>query len=107
MAIFVRPIAALVIVVVMASAQVRVRGYVRHNVTHAQPHYRSNPDGSFYNNWSTRGTVNPYTGEAGTRVTPPAGSPGGSGYEALFDYYRNSKPIPEPRRQILPPPDFS
>jgi len=37
-----------------------------------QPHYRSAPDGNFYNNWSTKGNVNPYTGVPGTRVTPPA-----------------------------------
>jgi hypothetical protein len=31
-----------------------------------QPHYRSSPDGSRLNNWSTRGNVNPYTGKPGT-----------------------------------------
>jgi hypothetical protein len=56
-----------------AMSQVRVRGYFRKNGTYVRPHYRSNPDGNFYNNWSTKGNMNPYTGKPGTRVTPPAG----------------------------------
>jgi hypothetical protein len=54
-----------------ADAQVRVRGYTRRDGTYVAPHYRSNPDGNFWNNWSTKGNVNPYTGAPGTRVTPP------------------------------------
>lgn len=52
---------------------VRVRGYYRKNGTYVAPHYRSAPDGNFYNNWSTKGNVNPYTGKAGSKVTPPSG----------------------------------
>jgi hypothetical protein len=51
-------------------AQVRVRGYFRKNGTYVAPHYRSSPDGVFYNNWSTKGNINPYTGKSGTRLTP-------------------------------------
>ena len=51
---------------------VHVRGYYRKSGTYVQPHYRSAPDGNFYNNWSTRGNVNPYTGQPGTKVSPPA-----------------------------------
>lgn len=40
---------------------------------YVQGHYRSEADGNFWNNWSTKGNVNPYTGQPGTRVTPPAG----------------------------------
>jgi hypothetical protein len=54
-----------------AIAQVYVRGYTKSNGTYVAPHYRSSPDGNFSNNWSTKGNVNPYTGELGTRVTPP------------------------------------
>lgn len=32
--------------------------------------YRSAPDSSFYNNWSTYPNVNPYTGAYGTRTYP-------------------------------------
>lgn len=53
-----------------ASADVYVRGYFRSNGTYVQPHYRSNPDGNFYNNWSTYPNVNPHTGAIGTRRTP-------------------------------------
>lgn len=53
-----------------ANADVYVRGYVRSNGTYVQPHYRSNPDGNFYNNWSTKPNINPYTGKMGTKITP-------------------------------------
>jgi len=53
-----------------ADAAVRVRGYYRSNGTYVQPHYRSNPDGNFSNNWSTYPNINPYTGATGTRRTP-------------------------------------
>lgn len=47
----------------IADAAVRVRGYYRKDGTYVQPHYRSNPDGNPYNNWSFPGNVNPYTGK--------------------------------------------
>lgn len=50
-----------------AQAASRVRGHTRSNGTYVPPHYRSAPDGSKHNNWSTRGNVNPHTGKAGTR----------------------------------------
>ena len=50
-----------------AFADVSVRGYYRSNGTYVQPHYRSNPDGNVYNNWSTYPNVNPYTGRTGTK----------------------------------------
>ena len=57
-----------------ASGSVRVGGYTRKDGTYVAPHYRSAPDGSFYNNWSTKGNVNPYTGTPGTVTTPNGGS---------------------------------
>lgn len=53
-----------------AHSDVYVRGHYRYNGTYVQSHYRSNPDTSFYNNWSTHPNVNPYTGSIGTRRTP-------------------------------------
>jgi hypothetical protein len=50
---------------------VSVQGYFRSNGTYVAPHWRSAPDGNFWNNWSTKGNINPYTGVPGTRVTPP------------------------------------
>jgi hypothetical protein len=40
-----------------------VRGYYRRDGTYVQPHYRSNPDGNPYNNYSYPGNLNPYTGQ--------------------------------------------
>jgi len=42
-------------------AAVRVKGYTKKNGTYVAPHYRSNPDGNPYNNWSYPGNTNPYT----------------------------------------------
>jgi hypothetical protein len=60
-----------------SGGDVYVRGYTRKDGTYVQPHYRSAPDGNFYNNWSTKGNVNPHTGQPGTKMTPP---PGYGGY---------------------------
>ena len=53
-----------------AVADVWVRGHYRSNGTYVQSHYRSDPDRSFRNNWSTYPNINPYTGKMGTRRTP-------------------------------------
>ena len=45
------------------------RGYVRSNGTYVQPHMQTNPNSTRLDNYSTRGNVNPYTGQAGT-VSP-------------------------------------
>lgn len=50
-----------------AHAQTYVRGYTKSDGTYVAPHYRSSPDSTRLNNYSTRGNVNPYTGEIGTR----------------------------------------
>jgi len=62
--------AVILLATAVASADVYVRGYYRSNGTYVAPHYRSNPDGNFYNNWSTYGSINPYTGKTGTRRMP-------------------------------------
>lgn len=59
-----------------ASAQVRVKGYTKANGTYVAPHYRSAPNNSRSDNYSTRGNVNPYTGQAGTVKPYPT-----SGYQ--------------------------
>ena len=63
-----------------ADAAISVRGYYRSNGTYVQPHYRSNPDGNPYNNWSYPGNTNPYTGETA----------GGNPSTYLENYYSNS-----------------
>jgi hypothetical protein len=72
----------LVLVVLLAIAvpafadDTYVRGYTRRDGTYVRPHMRSAPDGNSYNNWSTKGNVNPYTGQEETR-TPTFGISGG------------------------------
>lgn len=58
-----------------ANAWVHVRSYARHNGTFVGSHFRTNPDHSRFNNWSTRGNVNPLTGKAGTKSPFPSPSP--------------------------------
>ena len=48
-----------------AAAQVYVQGHYRSNGTYVNAHYRSSPDGNFYNNWSSYPNINPYTGATG------------------------------------------
>jgi hypothetical protein len=67
-----------------ASAQVYVHGYTTKNGTYVAPHYRSAPDGNPYNNYSTRGNVNPYTGQVGTKG--PYSSYGNSSYGSYGNY---------------------
>ena len=46
---------------------VRVKGYTTKSGQYVAPHYRSSPNKSKNDNWSTKGNVNPYTGKAGTK----------------------------------------
>ncbi len=44
----------------------RVRGYYKHTTySYVQPHYRTTRNNSKYDNWSTKGNTNPYTGKRG------------------------------------------
>lgn len=45
-----------------------VQGYTTQNGTYVAPHYQSNPNNTQYDNYGTRGNVNPYTGQYGTRA---------------------------------------
>ena len=47
-------------------AQTYVGGYTKDNGTYVQPHYRSTPNSTTLDNWSTKGNTNPYTGKKGT-----------------------------------------
>ncbi len=44
-----------------------VRGHFQDNGTYVQPHYRTNPNNSLLDNYSTSGNYNPYTGAPGRR----------------------------------------
>ena len=52
-------------------SQVFVRGYYRQDGTFVQPHYRTFPNATTLDNWSTKGNVNPYTGKEGTKDPSP------------------------------------
>ena len=43
-----------------------VSGYFKRNGIYVQPHFRSSPDISTFNNYSSWGNINPYTGKWGT-----------------------------------------
>lgn len=49
-----------------AYASTYVNGYTRRDGTYVQGHYRSNPNHTRLDNYSTKGNYNPYTGKAGT-----------------------------------------
>ena len=53
-----------------------VNGYTRRDGTYVQPHYRSEANERRYDNYSSQGNSNPYTGERGYQrnefSAPPA-----------------------------------
>ena len=59
-------IAAAMLVCGAAQAQVYVPGYVRSDGTYVQGYYRTAPNSTKLDNYSTRGNTNPYTGKQGT-----------------------------------------
>lgn len=64
--------AAMLLTATAAQARdVYVRGHTRSDGTYVQPHYRSAPNSSTSDNWSTKGNTNPYTGREGTRDPYP------------------------------------
>lgn len=48
------------------SNHVKVNGYHRSNGTYVEPHYRTAPNSTNMDNFSTSGNINPYTNEIGT-----------------------------------------
>lgn len=48
-----------------------VPGYLRADGTYVPGYFRTVPDNNPYNNYSTRGNVNPYTGQPGYRQPYP------------------------------------
>lgn len=47
------------------SAQVLVNGYFKKNGTYVEPYYRTEPNSTLFDNYSTKGNVNPFTGKPG------------------------------------------
>ncbi len=58
---------ALIGISYFSEAQVWVDSYTKSNGTVVQGHYRSEPNNTKVDNWSTYPNINPYTGETGTK----------------------------------------
>lgn len=51
----------------IAMADEYVSGYYRKDGTHVDGYYRSDANDTKYDNYSTKGNINPYTGAEGTK----------------------------------------
>ena len=71
-----------------AFADTYVHGYTKQNGTYVEPHYRSSPDSSKFNNYSTEGNVNPYNGKEG-HVDPYYTPPPTFQYNPSSNQYQN------------------
>lgn len=49
-----------------AEALQRVKGYTTKRGTYVAPHFKSSPNKSKFDNFSTKGNVNPFNGKKGT-----------------------------------------
>jgi hypothetical protein len=49
-------------------AQVYVGGYTKSNGTYVEGHWRTYPNSTLDDNWSTKGNINPYTSIEGTKI---------------------------------------
>lgn len=63
---------------------VYVKPHVRKDGTYVEGHYRSSPNSSRYDNYSTQGNYNPHTGQQGT-VNPYQTTPS---YPSTFEPQR-------------------
>ena len=78
------------IAVVPAYASEYVDGYFKSDGTYVPPHFRSSPNSTKLDNYSTRGNANPYTGKEGTKnpysYPSPSYGTGSSGYPGYQGY---------------------
>ena len=68
-----------------AQTSTYVNGYTRSNGTYVSGYHRTTPDNTRDNNFSTRGNVNPYNGNIGTK-------PGGQNSSAYNNFSTPSYP---------------
>lgn len=59
--------AALITLISFAQSPTYVNGYTRSNGTYVQGHYRTTPNSTRNDNYSTIGNTNPFTGSAGSK----------------------------------------
>jgi len=62
----------------MSFADTWVNGYTKKNGTYVQGHYRSSPNSTRNDNYTTRGNQNPHTGTFGTKPRDEDRGYGGS-----------------------------
>lgn len=55
---------------VLAQTTTLVPGYVKKNGTYVAPYYKTQPNNTKLDNFSTKPNVNPYTGKEGTVIVP-------------------------------------
>lgn len=80
----------------VAFADQYVQPHVTRNGTYVEGHYRSEPNSNRYDNYSSQGNTNPYTGQRGTErneySNPPAynqqNNPYGNTYQNPYDTNR-------------------
>ncbi len=84
---------ALILAAGAALADNYTQGYMRSDGTYVQPHHQTAPDRNPYNNYSTQGNVNPYTGQQGYRDPAQVQQQ----YAPQNNYYGNPYPNPQPR----------
>lgn len=60
---------------VQVKADVYVKGYFKKNGTYVAPYFRSDPNRTKLDNWSTKGNINPYTRKRGTKKVHKSKAP--------------------------------
>lgn len=60
-------IAAMTVFSASALADTWVKGHTRKDGTYVEGHYRSSPNSNRYDNYSSQGSSNPYTGQRGSQ----------------------------------------
>lgn len=69
-----------------------VSPHMRSDGTQVQGHYRTNPNSSMNDNWTTRGNTNPFTGQQGYRDPSPSYGSSGSSYGGSRSYGNTYNP---------------
>ncbi len=91
------------------SQSVWVNGYTKSNGTYVQSHYRTAPNNTVNDNYSTKGNINPYTGKKGTKPRQVYSIPTTKRYNTNTYsngnsiYNRNRINTTQPKRSIILP----
>lgn len=74
----------------------KVTGYYRSNGTYVKPHYRTNPNKTINDNWSTAPNINPFTGKVGTIAPDISQYNSNSSYNSLYQSNSTLTPSSSP-----------